>query len=67
MTHFTDHVRSTREGNVFSRVCDSVYWGSGPYPMMHWDKQEGGSTFPAGRIILEGRPQEGPARKEAPY
>ena len=22
---FTDHVRSTREGNVFTRVCDSVH------------------------------------------
>ena len=24
---FTDHVRRTREGNVFSRVCDSVHRG----------------------------------------
>ena len=25
----TDHVRCTREGNVFSRVCDSVRGGGG--------------------------------------
>ena len=23
----TDHVRSTREGNIFTRVCDSVHSG----------------------------------------
>ena len=26
---FTDHVRSAREGNVFTRVCDSVLGGRG--------------------------------------
>ena len=26
---FTDHVRSTREGDVFPRMCDSVYRGGG--------------------------------------
>ena len=26
---FTDHVRSTREGNVFTDVCDSVQGGEG--------------------------------------
>ena len=26
---------STREGNVFTRVHESVH--GGPYPMMHWE------------------------------
>ena len=26
--HFLDHVRSTRKGNTFTRVCNSVHVGS---------------------------------------
>ena len=29
---FTDQVRSTREGNVFTRVCDSVHREGGVSP-----------------------------------
>ena len=29
----TDYIRSTREGNVFSRVCPSVYGGGGGCPL----------------------------------
>ena len=41
---FTNHVRSTREGNVFSRICDSVHKGvvgqkpphlKSPLPRLH--------------------------------
>ena len=37
---FTDHVHGIREGNIFSRVYDSLLKG-GPYSMIHWDMLEG--------------------------
>ena len=39
MKHFTDHVRSIREGNVFSRVCLST--AVGPNPTMYQENQQG--------------------------
>ena len=34
---FTSTLRSTREGNIFSTVCQSVYWG--PDPMIHYTQE----------------------------
>ena len=49
----TDHVRSTRESNVFSFVCLSVHKGC--YRMIHWDRQEGGPPPPPTAVEIGDR------------
>ena len=59
---FTDHLSSTKEGNVFSTVCDSVHRAWDPHPMMHWDRQEG--CPPSGGKDQTGRSLPGRASNE---
>ena len=68
----TNHVRSTRENNLFSRVCLSVcLWEGAPYSIMHRDRPESRSAS----FMLEGSgrkegprltTREGPDRKNWP-
>ena len=61
---FTDLVRSTREGNIFSHVCLSVHIR--PYPMMHQDRQERAPAPKVGRRPpTRSTSQEGLVRKKA--
>ena len=67
-TSIIDHVRSTREGNVFTAVCYSVrVGGGGPCSMMQQDRQEVRSTPHSSQKDQVGRwnhPKEGIERKD---